>query len=48
MEMLVCYLAFLYLMTKLILNAIEQEKWWLLIISLVITIIGVIFYYHLR
>jgi len=48
METLIVYLAFLYLMTKLILNAIEQEKWWLLIISLVITIIGVIFYYHLR
>lgn len=47
METLVIYLVFLYLMTKLILNAIEQEKWWL-VISLVITTIGAMFYYHSR
>ena len=42
---LVGYLAFLYFMTKLILNAIEQEKWWLAV-SLAITMIGAMFYYH--
>ncbi len=36
---LVSYLGFLYLMTELILNAIEEEEWWLAI-SLVITMIG--------
>lgn len=48
MEMLVGYLAFLYLMTKLIVNAIEQEAWGWLVVFLVITIIGVIVYYHSR
>lgn len=47
MEALVCYLAFLFLMTKLMLNAIEQEKWWLAV-SLVIATFGAIFYYHSR
>lgn len=45
METLVIYWVFLYLMTKLILNAIEQEKWWLAV-SLMITMIGAIFYHH--
>ncbi len=47
METLMIYLIFLYLMTKLILNAVEQEKWWLAV-SLVITTIGAVFYYYSR
>lgn len=45
MERLVIYLIFLYLMSKLILSAVEQEKWWL-VLSLVISTFGAIFYYY--
>lgn len=48
MEAVLGYLAFLYLMTKFIVNAIEQEAWGWLAVFLAITIIGVIFYYHSR
>lgn len=41
------YLAFLYYMTELMEDAIEEEEWWL-VISLVITTIGGILYYYSR
>ena len=47
METVMIYLGFLYIMTKLFLNAVEQEKWWLAV-SLAITTIGAMLYYHSR